>query len=415
MKWGIAVLSALGIVFTSSGVFADKIHVKNGDVLSGRIISFENKLCIFETQYDSIAKIKSNDIAGIETTDKYIGTLSSGEKIKMNFTYEGNRTIGHTDYGNIYINPSTLAGLTRVVTTKNTKEKNDAEKQPASYGTEAKKEAPLDFLTGSTVLLAPGSWQAEVGLAYKKNKMAYALSQIDQFQMSSYEARRVDLNLGVRAGLLRDLEGWFSVPFSYLHVKDVSLNAFVRSDDSLHIGDIQGGLQYALFHETAHLPSVAVNFSVSAPTGEKRYLEYIDSWRNALSNGSGHWMLSPGLSFVKTTDPAILFAGINYQYAFKNKIDGYEIQPGWGFDGYFGVGFALNEDLSLGTRLSFGYYDDMYVDGTRIEGSSNEPLDLGFTVSYRVTDDIVATPYVNWGINDDAGPAAVGINFTKSF
>lgn len=75
----------------------------------------------------------------------------------------------------------------------------------------------------------------------------------------------------------------------------------------------------------------------------------------------------------------------------------------------------MNEELSLGTRLSYGYFDDMYVDGTRIEGFSTEPLDLSFTLSYRIFDSIIATPYVTFGLNDDAGPAAVGINLTKSF
>lgn len=380
----------------------------------------ENNICIFETKYNSIARINTNNLVGIETDNNYVGELSSGEKIKMRFTYNSvNKTRPHTDYGDIKINPPNLVSLIRVIDTKKTSPQptpaKGAEGRDSEYGTDTKKEAPLDFLIGSTVLLAPGSWQLEFGVNYKKNKSTYALPQINQFQRSTYEARRLDLTTGLRAGLMKNLEGWVSVPFSYLQVEDVSTNEYVRGDSEFRIGDIQAGLQYELVNESAHCPAVTVNFSASAPTGAKRYLEGIDSWRNSLSNSSGHWVISPGLSFVKKTDPAILFAGINYEHAFENKIDGYNVKPGWGINGCFGVGFALNEELSLGTRLSYGYFDDMYVDGTRIEGSSTEPLDLSFTLSYRIFDSIIATPYVTFGLNDDAGPAAVGINLTKSF
>lgn len=154
---------------------ADTIYIDNGDILSGRIISMENNICIFETKYNPIDRINTNNLVGIETDNNYVGELSSGEKIKMRFTYNSvNKTTAHTDYGDIKINPQNLVSLIRVIDTKKTSPQptpaKGAEGRDSEYGTDTKKEAPLDFLIGSTVLLAPGSWQLEFGVNYKKTK-----------------------------------------------------------------------------------------------------------------------------------------------------------------------------------------------------------------------------------------------------
>lgn len=58
-----------------------------------------------------------------------------------------------------------------------------------------------------------------------------------------------------------------------------------------------------------------------------------DTWQAPLNKGSGHWSISPGLSFVRITDPAILFGGTSDQHAFRRTIDGYAVKPGSGIGG----------------------------------------------------------------------------------
>jgi len=121
------------------------------------------------------------------------------------------------------------------------------------------------------------------------------------------------------------------------------------------------------------------------------------------------------VAFVRSTDPAILFGGIGYQYAFANTIDGYRIKPGWVLKGYAGVGFALNERLSLGGRLAYAHSANLQADHQTIQGSDADPLELSLSASYRVNDDWVIAPEVTLGLNDDAGPAALSAHFKRRF
>ena len=80
-----------------------------------------------------------------------------------------------------------------------------------------------------------------------------------------------------------------------------------------------------------------------------------------LPTGSGLYSLSTGFSFVKTTDPAILFANIGYTHHFEESFGDISAaagnQPGkvkLGDSIHYGVGmaFALNERTSMSLSLS---------------------------------------------------------------
>ena len=120
-------------------------------------------------------------------------------------------------------------------------------------------------------------------------------------------------------------------------------------------------------------------------------------------------------SNVRTTDPAIIFGGVSYQYFFTDTIDGYQVQPGWVVNSYFGVGFALNEKLSLGSRLSYAYSSNMKADNETIYGSHSDPMNVSLNLSYRVSKDWVVSPQITFGLNDDSGPAALSMNIKRNF
>ena len=82
-----------------------------------------------------------------------------------------------------------------------------------------------------------------------------------------------------------------------------------------------------------------------------------------LPTGSGFYSLTPGLTVLIPSDPAVFFGGISYQYSFKRdnvtpnvvpdtaRANYAEIQPGGVFGFNFGMGLALNERSSF----SIGY------------------------------------------------------------
>ena len=263
--------------------------------------------------------------------------------------------------------------------------------------------------------MSPGEYEVDLGIAYKQNRLQYALPQAGYFQRSAYSAKQLEYRSTLRAGLHEGVEGYLSVPLTYSTVQDVSSNDHVRHTDAWNLADIALGAQYQVIDESARSPAVSLTLDLTAPTGRKRYNDALNRWKDPLNNGSGHWSIAPGLAFVRTTDPAILFGGISYQYYFPNTIDGYHVQPGWVLKSYAGVGFALNEKLSLGTRFSYAYGANMKANHETIYGSDSDPIDLSLGASVRVSNDWVISPGITFGLNDDAGPTVLSIAFKRRF
>jgi len=64
----------------ASIALADSIRLKNGDTLSGTIISFNSGLCIFDTIYGSAVRIPIQNIQSINTDDHYDIQFTNGEQ-----------------------------------------------------------------------------------------------------------------------------------------------------------------------------------------------------------------------------------------------------------------------------------------------------------------------------------------------
>lgn len=402
----------------SSAAVADSIHMKNGDVLSGRLVSYRDGFCVFSTNYDAAIRVRFEDILGITTDDVYQALFSNGDILSGRIVYsQDHNFIESESLGKIQASVGSIKELTRVFSKQLTKADVGASVNGGDkvFGEEDEKHAPLDFLTGSTILLAPGKYEVDFGISHKNSHESYSLPVAGYFQRSSYSARQLVFGATLRAGIANNVEGWISVPFGYTNIEQVSTNEYVRQNESWNIGDISFGAGYQLSHETAKLPAISTTLAVSAPTGKKRYRDLTKNWLDPSDTGSGHWTVSPGVSFVRTTDPAILFGGVNFQYSAPRKIDGYRIKPGWGAGFYIGMGFALNEHLSFGTRISYSHQSRIEVDGQKIYGSDSDPVDISFSASYRLYDGLIATPQVTFGLNDDAGKTAMSIRLRKQF
>lgn len=409
-------LSLIALSFFPLAALADTLYMKNGDILSGKMISFSNGFCVFGTKYGASINVSNQDIIAIDTDENYSvifknDDTASGKLVKNNF---GKTHLISSNFGEVEIQVNTIKSIVKIHDKKNNSEENSS-KESKNYGQNTEKTPPLDFLTGSTVMLSPGNIEIDIDTRYRQRRESYSLSSFGYFQKSSYSAKQLELNTSIRAGLANDLEGYLTLPLIYSNVEQVSTNEFVRSKGRWGVGDISFGLQYQLLRETVKYPAISVSLDVSAPTGKKRYYPITEAWQDPLNNGSGHWSVSPGIAFVRTTDPAILFGGLSYRYSFSNTIDGYHIKPGSGVAGYFGVGFALNERLSLGSRFSYSSYKNMKVNGETVHGSDTDPMDISLSASYRFSDDWVMTPQVTFGVNDEAGPTILSFRLNRRF
>jgi len=143
-----------------------------------------------------------------------------------------------------------------------------------------------------------------------------------------------------------------------------------------------------------------------------------------LPTGNGVWTLSTGLTFVKTVDPAILFANIGYAHNFTRgfsdisgdpnlKISG-EIDLGDSYQIGGGLAFALNDRMSFSTSYAHRFTQKSRIkqDGqswVSVVGSDSSSGLLNFGVTYAMTDRLSMVTNVGLGVTPDAPDVSVGI------
>lgn len=204
------------------------------------------------------------------------------------------------------------------------------------------------------------------------------------------------------------------------------------------LGDVSAGFYYQLFKETQKRPDVVWNLRVKAPTGSNPYgikVEQVGTNTNLivpneLPSGNGVWAASTGLSFVKTLDPAIVFASLNYFYNFPHHFDDIssiasQVAPGdikLGDSLQYGLGtaFALNERMSLSMSFTqrFTAKSKSKQDGQdwqTIVGSDANAAMLNFGATYGLNDRETVVVNVGAGLTPDAPNATVGVKYLNSF
>jgi hypothetical protein len=208
--------------------------------------------------------------------------------------------------------------------------------------------------------------------------------------------------------------------------------------DYSNIGDVSAGVFYRLFPETSTSPDVVLNVGLKAPTGKEPYgIKYRQDPSNSnltspdsLPTGNGVWTVSTGVTFVKTIDPAILFANVGYAYNFIRKfgdisgdptqITPGEIKLGDSFQLGGGMAFALNDRMSLSMSYAHQFANEsrMKQDGGQwqtIVGSDASYGSLNFGVTYAMSDKLSMVANVGMGVTPDAPDVIVGVKFPYRF
>lgn len=209
-------------------------------------------------------------------------------------------------------------------------------------------------------------------------------------------------------------------------------------DDS-DIGDISFGLSYQLFPETLTRPDIVWNFSATAPTGKDPYgIDFIEHPLNTnlfipeeLPTGTGLWALSTGLSFLKTTDPAILFANFSYTHYIPEDFSDISSDPRSGdtpgevrlgdqFQFSLGMAFALNERTSYSMSFTQRFIEEaeIQVDGfssQKIIGSEATSGTFNIGLTYGLTERLSIVTDLGIGLTNDASDYRFAVKFPYRF
>lgn len=258
------------------------------------------------------------------------------------------------------------------------------------------------------------------------------------------EADIVTFDTLARWGISKRMQVDLTVPFMYRRTvfgsggvggdPGVQSETTVTLDPDFRLGDVSAGLYYQLRPETATNPDIVWNIRIKAPTGSDPFgVKVIRdpsndnlSFPEELPSGNGVWALSTGLSFLKTTDPAILFASVSWFYNFSERFSDISSTAGTKTPGrvklgdsiQYGLGtaFALNERLSL--SLS---YSQRFVQKTRTKASGGNStsvigsdanvavLNLGLT--YAMSETLTMVVNLGVGLTPDAADVQLSIKF----
>ncbi len=208
-KISIYIAISIIIILIYSVSYSDVAYLRNGDVISGKIVTLKDNLCVFKTQYGASISLSNYEFKNLSTTDCYEFTFLSGEKIigQLVYTPSKGTILVSRDFGEVAILPAKIQGAVKITSDMKTSRTSLKQK----FGEEDHENPPLNFLTGSTVLLSPGTYEFEVGSLYKISREESSLMNIGYFQKSAYKARRLEISLSGRAGLIDKLEGWISI------------------------------------------------------------------------------------------------------------------------------------------------------------------------------------------------------------
>ena len=260
---------------------------------------------------------------------------------------------------------------------------------------EAKRELD-EFLRAEKLLFKPGEVQLEFGAFYAHE--AETVGPVSPLVISRF----AQANFLMRYGLAEDLEFDFGVPLVYTEQeRDFRplASSFTR-EAGVGLGDINWAFRYAAIREDRGLPEVTLNVNAKSDTGdEDRGL------------GTGDWNVGTGVSLVKTIDPVVLFGSLGYTWTLGTlEVEEMDLDPGDQIPYSIGMGFSLNDRVSLSMAMAGAAIRRTEENGNGIGGSGLDINSLQFTTTVQVAKRVYVEPFVGFGLTDEAADFLVGIN-----
>lgn len=270
----------------------------------------------------------------------------------------------------------------------------------------------LEFLREQSVLLRPGQKQFDVGVDYTLVDRYFPdIAMPSQTLVQARIRRRlIETPIAFRFGLTDRIQPFVTMPFGWAGT-EVS---FIGGDDFANtggIGDTNAGANI-LLHKScggSSDPTIVAMLGFTAPTGKAQPLSFLATPQTTL--GEGYWAGYWNVLFINNYDPVVVFYGFGSRHQFAREYDGVDIQPGSQYTYRGGVGFAVNERVTLSTTLYGSYITEPLLNGERLQGATLEPIYLRFATT-MTQQCRICEPFAEIGMTDDAAKARIGITWT---
>jgi hypothetical protein len=210
-----------------------------------------------------------------------------------------------------------------------------------------------------------------------------------------------------------------------------------RSVTNGNLGDVDFGIRYQFTDGRNGSPYLIAGVQAIAPSGTDPFTVPRDTLGNPLkaATGAGFWGISPSLTAILPTDPAVLFATIGYTYNIGRNINRRigsallnRVSPGGTPSASLGIAISLNprtslslgyaHTLALGTKTvlqAIDAQDGALSDRMRVKTRDLQLGRLLFGVSYRTGPSTTINWNVEIGATDDATDLRTTLRIPLSF
>ena len=261
----------------------------------------------------------------------------------------------------------------------------------------AERDAEEVFLRGQKVLLGRGDVVVDVGQFFSRSDDQQLAVINSGLVLATREQSLLTTILFGRVGILNETEVFAGTAFHHqsnqIFFGDVDLARSERSN----VGDFNVGLRRTLLHESKGRPDVIGTFDAVIP-----------------SHDDTAYLLGGGLVLVKSVDPVVLFAGVNYHRSLSRDIEGgTQLKPGNLVDVSLGYALALNDSLAISTAASA-----VFSGARTFEAPESRRVDtfgLRFALTSALARGLYIEPSVSLGLSGPARSFAFGVTLPYSF
>lgn len=225
------------------------------------------------------------------------------------------------------------------------------------------------------------------------------------------------ITLGMRYGLLRDLELSVNVPFVFREETEI-VGGWSQQKSGEGLGDIDFGIRYEVLREGRPLwgefltPSVILGLSFKPDSGRSPY----DALRaDELPVGSGHRNVGLELIISRVIDPVLIHGMGQYVVVLEREHDNVRYDPGDIFNWSLGIGFAINPWVSIGGGVGGLVAGEKEIDDEEIVGSDRTPFHASLNLTYTITEKLRVTVETTMGINEKATDFVLGGAISYTF
>ncbi|MDD5730345.1 MAG: transporter [Candidatus Omnitrophica bacterium] len=216
--------------------------------------------------------------------------------------------------------------------------------------------------------------------------------------------------LSTKYGLLENLQGELRVPYRYEY--DRTTDNTQGTETSLKkggLGDIELSLSRQIAFEHGLVPDTVFSITGKSITGQ-------DPYNHPIGLGTGHWGVRTGLVFVKSSDPAVIFGGLNYSWSARRKFDNFgKVEPGSSVGYTLGAAIALSYQTAINFAFDHSVTFKMKKDGVNVNGSflNSASLKTGFNWSFSKNASVDFS--ISHGLTTDAPDYVVELRFPYTF